>query len=93
MRAPATRSVGAGDACPVNREHGRMLVLSGNVTQYCPDQSHDGRGKHAVGGSAPATRKLWPMQFFDRAVKEYTALTAGEAVAALPDVDLEGFDA
>lgn len=100
-RVTAAHSVGAGDVCPVNREHGRMLVLNGSVTQYCPHQSHDARPKTHPDGSAPRTRNIWPMQFFEREAAAYTAKTAGEAARrlpdlgsiALPELDMEGFDA
>lgn len=85
-----TGGTGNGDTCPVNPEHGHMLVLNGDQTQYCPDQSHDGRPKTAPLGATGPSRKLWPYQFFAEAVAEWRRLggTAGEA-AALPDLDID----
>jgi hypothetical protein len=81
---------GDGDICPVVPEHGYMLVLNGNTTQYCPDQSHDGRPKSHPAGEARPSRKLWPFQYFQQAVTEWRRLgrTTGE-VAALPDLTIE----
>lgn len=36
-------SSGAGDACPLDLAHGRMVVMPETDRQYCPHVSHDGR--------------------------------------------------
>lgn len=94
--------IGDGDPCPISipgtDSHGTMLVLNGGKTQYCSHQSHDGRGKNHPLGAYPATRKLWPVQWFSREVDLYRTLkgTAGEAAVELDLLDelpdLDDFD-
>ena len=88
--------IGDGDVCPVNPSHGHMLWLQHSRSQFCPDQSHDGRwseGSHQL-----PTRAFWPQgwQSFAAAVTEWRASlvsTTGESgSSALPDIDLGGFD-
>jgi hypothetical protein len=67
-----------------------MNVLTGNQRQYCPDQSHDGVWSDPK-THLPRTRNLWPLQFFDRAVLQYNDQNNVEAIAALPELDMEGF--
>lgn len=52
--------------------------MQGAATQYCPDQSHDGRPTTAPGGAAAPSRKLWKFPL-DRAA----------TMVALPDLTLE----
>lgn len=78
---------GDGDTCPIDPAHGPMMVLNGSKVQYCADQSHDGVWGNSI--KRPATPALWPYQFFAEAVKRYNEQSSGEAVAALPDIDME----
>lgn len=86
------RYIGDGDDCPVVPSHRAMLVIPGTQKQYCPDQSHD--GVWTPDGKRPATRSFWPTGYrsFAAEVKAYNEGTAGEA-AALPDIDMEAFNA
>jgi hypothetical protein len=85
--------LGDGDPCPL-ADHGKMIVLPDRKKQYCPDQSHDGVPKRV-----DPTRSFWPVQFFAAAVAAYTVLVGQPAAptpltpAALPELDMEGFDA
>lgn len=65
-----------------------MVVLNGNRLQYCPDQSHD--GAWSVGHKSPATRNIWPLQWFQKAVVEYNEGNPKAAVepSALPELDI-----
>lgn len=76
--------IGDGDACPVDRTHGYMLILkSATGRQYCPHISHSAHGKER-----PPTRCFWPVGWrsFESAESEYHATT--EAAVRLPDLDI-----
>lgn len=65
-----------------------MVVLAGNLTQYCSDQSHD--GVWSGSGKTDPTRKLWPFHNFRQTVVAYNAGTTkavGEP-SALPVLDI-----
>lgn len=56
--------VGDGDPCPGDparieageTPHGRMVTIPGTKKQYCPHQSHDGKGGEGH------TRAIWPLE-------------------------------
>lgn len=60
-------TTGDGDPCPLVPEHGKMESINGSTPpkQWCPHQSHDGKGKE------PGTRAMWPQQGLAAAVAEY----------------------
>lgn len=75
------RGTGNGDVCPIDPEHGHMVVLPGQEErQFCPHQSHDGRPKTHPEGEAPPTRAFWPtgIDSFRRASIQHT----------LPEIDI-----
>jgi hypothetical protein len=80
--------IGDGDPCPLG--HRKMSVIRGTNTQYCPDQSHDGRPGTARDGEAPQTRCFWPLNGFAEALRVYRSTTTP---AVLPDITMEGFNA
>lgn len=84
----AHHDIGDGDPCPM---HGRkMLVIRGTNRQHCPDQSHDGQWSKGA-EKEPRTRAFWPLNGFEAAVKAYRESSTATTVAALSDIDMEGF--
>lgn len=71
-----------------------MLVLQSG-RQYCPHVEHAGRPKTHPRGASSATRCFWPggWKTFADEVTRYNEATSGEAAKALPDIDMEAFNA
>ncbi len=75
------RGSGNGDVCPLNPEHGYMLVNPQDPSrQWCSAQEHDGRPARHPQGESSASRSFWPTgpDSFRRAV----------ITSTLPEVDI-----
>lgn len=73
---------GDGDVCPLNPDHGHMTYLSGTKSQWCPDQSHDGKPNGGV-----QTRSFWSQGYrsFEAEVAQIATpskMTAEERLAS-----------
>lgn len=91
VRDVKARSTGNGDACPLDQEHGHMLVLppqpGAAPKQYCPHVGHDGRGHGA--NAIPRTRAIWPLHGFEETVVTYMTVEARRALPDLSDLEVE----
>jgi hypothetical protein len=65
---------GNGDTCPINPEHGHMLVLnSASGRQYCAHVGHEARPERDGHPAVVRTPSLWPsgINSFPAAVEKW----------------------